>query len=84
MAEPDDGDHRVKIVHELTPADWDTGPLLIAHELRQMLKAIADSGSNIDSGGGDGCADLWVKIQDVEYHIAISKSNAQKQSESKA
>ena len=66
-----DGDKRVKMVHDLIPDDWDRGPLGLAHELREFLKSIVDEGTNIDSGGGDGIADLWPKIGGIEYHIAI-------------
>jgi hypothetical protein len=68
----DEGDKRVKIVHDLIPADWNKGPISLAHELRQMLKGIVDEGTGIDSGGGDGIADLWPVIGGVEYHIQIS------------
>ena len=67
-----DADKRVKMVHDLIPADWDKGPLSLAHELREFLKSIVDEGTNIDSGGGDGTADLWPKIGGVEYHIQIN------------
>ena len=53
-----DGDKRVKMVHDLIPDDWDRGPLGLAHELREFLKSIVDEGTNIDSGGGDGIADM--------------------------
>lgn len=71
MAE-DEEDKRVRIIHDLVPADWDQGPLSLAHELRQMLKSVVDAGTNIDSGGGDGIADLWPIIGGVEYYIQIS------------
>lgn len=71
MAE-DAGDKRVRIIHELIPANWNKGPLSLAHELRQLLKPVVDEGTNIDSGGGDGCADLWPIIGGVEYYISIT------------
>ena len=67
-----DGDKRVKTVHDLIPPDWDKGPISLAHELREFLKSVVDEGTNIDSGGGDGVADLWPKIGGIEYHIAIT------------
>ena len=73
----DEGDKRVKIVHNIIPADWDVGPISLAHELRQMLKAIVDEGTSIDSGGGDGLADLHPVISGVEYHIQIQRSSHQ-------
>lgn len=71
------GDKQVKIVHDLIPPEWDKGPLSLAHEIRQFLKSVADEGTSIDSGGGDGCADLWVQIGGIEYYIAIARSKAQ-------
>lgn len=68
----DEGDKRVRIVHDMVPPNWDQGPLNLAHELRQMLKSIIDAGTNIDSGGGDGVADLHPIIGGVEYWIQIS------------
>lgn len=70
----DDGDRRVKIVHDMIPSEWDKGPISLAHELRTMLKSIVDAGTNIDSGGGDGIADLHPVISGVEYHIQIKRS----------
>lgn len=66
-----EGDKRVRMVHDIAPPNWDMGPLSVAHELRQLLKPVVDEGTNIDSGGGDGCADLWPIIGGIEYHIAI-------------
>lgn len=68
------GDKQVRIIHDLIPSDWDKRPISLAHELRNLLKSIADEGTNIDSGGGDGMADLWVTIDGVEYYIAIKPS----------
>jgi hypothetical protein len=68
----EEGDKRVQIVHDLIPPEWDKGPLSLAHELRQMLKGIVDEGTNIDSGGGDGMADVWATIGGREYYISIT------------
>lgn len=73
----DDSDKRHTIMHGMIPAEWDRKPAGIASEIREFLKSIKDEGTNIDSGGMDGCADLWVTVQDVEYHIGIQKSKAQ-------
>jgi hypothetical protein len=45
----------------------------LALEIREFLQSIKDEGTAIDSGGGLGSADLWVKIQGDEYYISISK-----------
>lgn len=53
---------------------WDRGARSLAHEIRTFLLAsVADHGTAIDSGGGDGDADLWVKVGGVEYYIHIKK-----------
>ena len=65
------GDEQVKIVHDLVPKEWDIGPLSLAHEIRNLLKPVVDEGRGIDSGGGDGIADLFPIIGGVEYHIQI-------------
>lgn len=58
------------LVRELMPKQEFTAYSL-AMELRQMLNAIKDEGTNIDSGAGFGGADLWVKVQGVEYSIHV-------------
>jgi hypothetical protein len=70
----EDGDRRVRKLHDHIPMDWDKNPLSLAHELREFLKSIVDAGTSIDSGGGNGCADLWPIIDGVEYHIAITSN----------
>lgn len=39
----------------------------------QHIQSVVDDGTSIDSGGGDGIADLWPVIGGIEYHIAITK-----------
>lgn len=70
-----EGDKRVRIIHDLIPIDWDKSAISLAHGLRQMLKIVVDEGTSIDSGGGDGIADLWPIIGGVEYHIQISRKS---------
>ena len=74
----DQGDKQVKIVHDLIPESWDKGPLSLAHEIRNFLKSVVDENTGIDSGGGDGMADLHATIDGIEYHIAIQRSLKQK------
>lgn len=75
MAEKwEEGDKRVRIVHEMIPENWNKGPLALAHELRTLMKNIVDEGTSIDSGGGDGIADLHPIIGGIEYHIQIKQS----------
>lgn len=69
---------RRRILHELAPEQWDTAPLTIAQELRDMIvQALGDADKGCDSGGGDGIADLWPWIGGREYHIQIKPSLAQ-------
>jgi hypothetical protein len=48
------------------------GPLVLSTELRTFLKTIVDEGTNIDSGGGDGLADLHPIIGGIKYHVQIT------------
>lgn len=48
----------------------------LGHLMRQWLKGtIADPGTGVDSGGGMGCYDLWVKVGGEEIYICL-KSKA--------
>lgn len=68
----------------LRPVEWDNRPASLASEIREFLKTVRDQGTPIDSGGGDGCADLWVTVQGVEYYITVQKSRKQVISEGRA
>ena len=72
-----DSDKRHSIVARWLPDEWDRRPFSIATELRTLLATIKDEGTTIDSGSGDGHADLWVTVDGVEYHIAVRRSNLQ-------
>jgi len=74
-----ESEKRVTMVENLAAGlGWDRGALSLAHEIRAMLlPTVADANTHIDSGGGDGNADLWVTVQGVEYYINIRHSNAQ-------
>lgn len=73
----DKSDKRHTIVAGMLPADWDQKPFGLAGEIRAFLGSVKDEGTEIDSGSGDGCADLWVTVQGVEYFISVRKSNKQ-------
>ena len=63
---------------------WDTGARSLMNEVRIfLLSSVADAGTNIDSGGGDGDADLWVKVGGIEYYVNFRKSNNQLAKEGK-
>lgn len=64
-------------VVEMLPAEWDQRPMSLAGEVRRFLASIKDTGTSIDSGSGDGCADLWVTVDGVEYFISMRRSNRQ-------
>lgn len=51
-------------------------------ELIELLSTVRDEGTSCDTGGGMGQADLWVKVQGVEYFITVKKSNSQIKKES--
>lgn len=69
-----DSDVRHEMVMGIVPKEWDCGPMVLASEIRDFLKSIKDEGTALDSGGGDGCADLWVTVGGTEYCIAIKKT----------
>lgn len=70
-------DKRHALVASMLPAGWDQKPFGLAGEIRTFLGSVKDEGTEIDSGSGDGTADLWVTVQGVEYFISIRKSNNQ-------
>lgn len=72
-----ESDKRHVVVASILPAEWDQKPFGLASEIRAFLAAAKDEGTEIDSGSGDGCADLWVTVQGVEYFISVRKSNKQ-------
>ena len=73
----DESDKRHTQVAGLMPVGWDRRAFGLASEVRGFLRSIADEGTAIDSGGGDGTGDLWVTVQGVEYFVSIRKSNKQ-------
>jgi hypothetical protein len=72
------GDELVRKVMDLVPPDWDSGPMVLSTEIRNFLKSIADEGTDIDSGGGDGIADLHPIVGGVEYHVQITTTRTVK------
>lgn len=58
----------------IIPNNWDKNPINLAHELELFLNSIKDESTSIDSGGGNGFADLWVTVQGIEYFITIRQS----------
>lgn len=71
-------EERARIAREIAPKHWDMGPAAFRDELRALLRTtLADQGTSIDTGGGDGMADLWVTCGGVEFFITIRKSNGQ-------
>lgn len=70
-------DKRHTQVVEILPVEWDQRPMSLAGEVRKFLASIKDAGTSIDSGGGDGSADLWVTVDGVEYFISMRRSNRQ-------
>lgn len=76
------GDEQCKVVEGMAPREWDSKPLQLAHKIRDVLKPLSDADKGIDSGGGDGLADLWLWYGGREYHIAIKPSLPQIKRES--
>jgi len=77
----EENNKRVAEVVRLLPTEWDGTPYSLALEIREFLQTIVDTDTHIDSGTGDGNADLWATIQGVEFYINIRKSNSQLLSE---
>ena len=75
MNEDSDKEERVRVLMSLVPEDWDSAPLTLAHEISRLLGSLKDEGTAIDSGGGDGRANLWVTVDGVEYYLTICRSN---------
>lgn len=73
----EESDKRHAVVAGMLPTDWDRKPFGLAGEIRAFLGSVKDEGTEIDSASGDGCADLWVTVQGVEYFISVRKSNKQ-------
>ena len=48
--------------------------LAFREELRGLLESIKDEGTSIDSGGGMGGVDLWVKVGGKEFYLHMSES----------
>lgn len=68
---------RVRDMMNMVPDHWDKGPMVLASEVKRFLMSVADHGTGVDSGGGDGLADLWVTVDGIEYYLTIRKSNGQ-------
>ena len=70
-------DH-IRIVHDITPADWDKAPLTLAGELRELMATLKDEDTSIDCGTGNGEADLFVIVGGIEYRVTVQRSHYQK------
>lgn len=70
----DEASKRIQEVVSVAPKDWDMKPHSLVLEVREFLNSVKDEGTGIDSGTGDGQADLWVTVQGVEYYLTIKRS----------
>lgn len=43
----------------------------LANYIKGALLAVKDEGSSIDTGGGFGARDLWVKIDGNEFMVSV-------------
>lgn len=43
--------------------------------IREMLTTQVDHGSGMDTGGGFGTADLWVKFGGKEYFVSVKSTS---------
>jgi hypothetical protein len=69
-----ESEKRRRIVADLRPTDWDVEPAIVTEEIRNLLTSIIDHGTNIDSGCGNGCGDLWFTVGGVEFFMTVSRS----------
>ncbi len=53
-------------------------PKALPDAMRSWLETMKDDGTEIDSGGGLGSRDFWVKIDGVEYFVSVRWSNAER------
>jgi hypothetical protein len=80
-------DEKRKIVAQQIAASlgWDSRPVALRDRLVELLEAqVADPGTEIDTGQGASSADLWVKVDGVEYFVTVQVSLAQRQREEEA
>jgi hypothetical protein len=63
-----------EIMNATMPNDGTREAYSLALEIKGFLQSVKDADTSIDSGGGLGEADLWVKVQGVEYHISVKRS----------
>jgi hypothetical protein len=68
---------RHRSIAQILPADWDSAPFTMASEIRDLLKQKIDQGTSIDSGCGNGHADLWFSVGGIEFYLTLSRSNRQ-------
>ncbi|NGQ91501.1 hypothetical protein G5V65_11390 [Rhodobacter sp. HX-7-19] len=46
--------------------------------IRDYLRSQVDHGSSMDTGGGLGCADLWVTFDGKEYTVTVKGGGSEK------
>lgn len=64
---------RAKAMLDIVPAEWDNVPISLIHELRERLETIVDADTSIDSGGGDGFADMSLEIGGRRYLLMVER-----------
>jgi hypothetical protein len=63
-----------KILNRYTENPPSEGAQFIGHMMRDwLITQIADPGTGVDTGGGFYTYDLWVTVEGVEHHIAITR-----------
>lgn len=72
-------EQRKQAARAAAPSYWDMTAATFRDELAGLLRnTVADEGAPIDTGGGDGEADMWVTCGGVEFFVTIRRSNKQK------
>lgn len=52
--------------------------------IKQMMVSQVDHGSSMDTGGGQGAADLWLSLGGVEYLVTVKFSRVVSPAEKEA
>ena len=64
---------RARAMLDITPTNWDNVPISLIQELRRHVEAIVDANTSIDSGGGDGFADMSLEIGGRRYLLMVER-----------
>ncbi len=73
----DEDDRKRDMMGGMIPTEWDMKPVGLAHEISRLLDGVKDEGTAVDTGTGDGSANLWITVDGIEFYLTIRRSNNQ-------